>query len=368
MTWWTVYLAVWLAATLAGLALTACFRRWASTLGFLDRPGAETHKRHARSIPLLGGPAMFLAMSAVLFGGLLLAAGLFRGNAETRIAPHLPGAMASLGRLAIIVGGAGAMLILGLVDDRRPLRASHKIIVQIAICGLVAAFGVRITAFIPHPLVNWLITLFWMLLVVNAINIFDNMDGMAGGCGLTAALLFFLIAALQEQYFVALLAAALGGSVLGFLYFNWPPARIFMGDSGSHFLGYMLAVLGALTTYYSPTRANTSAALLIPLLILALPIFDLFAVVLLRLRQGTPIYQGDNQHISHRFRMLGLSRGQTAAVVHLLGLAVGAGALPLLWLPARAAVVVFLQAGAMLALVSILHAIHIRQQTGESNE
>ncbi len=355
MSWWQIYLSAWVAALGCSIVSTILFCRLGSRLGFLDHPRTEEHKQHCRALPKLGGPAMFTAWVLVLLAGLLGGWGLRQTGLDWAVLEYIPGVWRKIGQLLVVAAGAGGMLLLGLMDDWRALRPSWKMAVQLLICGLVAAFGLRITLFIPLPLVNWGVSVLWLLLIVNAVNIFDNMDGMAGGCGVAAAFLFFLIAALQEQYFVALLSGVTGGAVLGFLFFNWPPARIFMGDSGSHFIGYLLAVLGILTTYYSPLTEGTPAALLIPLLILALPIFDFFAVIFLRLRQGTPIYQADNQHLSHRLIMTGLSQRGAAWAVNLLGLAIGAGAVPLLWLPGRLAAVVFIQAGAMLALVTILH-------------
>ena len=305
---------------------------------------------------------MFAGWLSLLVAGLLVLWSIQWLELDWSVLEYYDGVRKRGGQLLIIAAGAAGMLILGLLDDFRVLRPAWKLAVQALICGAVAAFGPRITLFVPLPWFNWLITFLWMLTVVNAVNIFDNMDGMAGGCGVAASFLFFLVAGLQEQYFVALLSALTGGVALGFLIFNWPPAKIFMGDSGSHFLGYMLAVLGVLTTYYSPMAAGTPAALLIPLLILALPLFDLVAVIYLRLRQGVPIYQGDNQHISHRLQMAGLSPAGVAWSVNLLGLALGAGAIPLLWLPARLATVALVQAGAMLALITVLHTARIEKE------
>ncbi len=359
MNWTGLYILSWLAAFALAAMFTAVAIPLGRRLGLVDQPAAEAHKKHERPVSLLGGPAMLGAWLLVVGAGL---ATVYLTNAtaddawlgcEVRI--HLYGIEHVLKKLGIVVVGASAFAILGFYDDRRALKPLTKLVWQSVICGVVAAAGIRITVFLENPLLTWSITTFWLLLVVNAINFFDNMDGMAAGAALVAAFLFFVIAALQQQYFIAVLAAVTGGVAAGFLVFNWPPARIFMGDSGSHFLGFVLAVTAALETFYSPGRNATPASLFIPILILALPIFDLFAVVWLRIRRGVPFYQADNMHISHRFQMMGLGKGAVATTVHLLGLTIGAGALPLLWLPLTQAFVVLLQAAAILALVSILH-------------
>ena len=167
-------------------------------------------------------------------------------------------------------------------------------------------------------------------------------------------MLFAFVAGVRGQYFVAVLGATTCGTASGFLVYNRPPATIFMGDAGSHFLGYMLAVTGTLTTYYTPAESPTPAPVLIPLLILGLPIFDLAAVVVMRIYHGKPVYVGDHTHISHRFTNLGLPRGQAVLVVYLLMFAVGAGAVTLLWLPLAGSVIVLLQTIAVLATVSLV--------------
>ncbi len=366
MTWTHIYVAVWAVATGLAAALTALAIPGGKRFGVMDMPAAEAHKKHREPMSLLGGPAMFLAWLAVVGGGLAVVFLLPETWKETALSPHLAGLESVAGRIGVIAAGAFVLLLVGLVDDIRPMKPLTKLIAQAVVCGAVAAGGIRVTVFVSSPPVTWAITTFWLLFIINAVNFFDNMDGMAAGTALTSSFLFFIIAALQGQYFIAVLAAATGGVALGFLVFNWPPAKLFMGDSGSHVLGYLLGVTAALETFYSPGRNATPASLLIPVLILALPIFDLFAVVWLRVRRGVPFYQGDNMHITHRFRMMGLSRGATTTAVHLLGLTIGAGALPLLWLPLKQAFVVLIQAAAMLTLVSMLHAVNIRKN-GEIN-
>lgn len=360
MSWTHIYLATWTAAAVLTAALTALAIPAGRRLGVMDMPEAEAHKKHRTPMSLLGGPALFLAWLIVVGGGLAAVLAFPDAWANSPVHAHLTGLESVVGRLGLIIAGAALMLAVGLVDDLRPLNPLTKLIAQAVVCGAVAASGIRITLFVTNPLVTWAITTFWLLFIVNAVNFFDNMDGMAAGTTVVSSFLFFALAALQGQYFIAVLAAATGGAALGFLVFNWPPAKLFMGDSGSHVLGFLLGIIAILTTFYSPGQNATPASLLIPMLILALPIFDLFAVVWLRIRRGVPFYQGDNMHISHRFRRMGLGPGATTAAVHLLALTLGAGALPLLWLPLRQASIVLLQAVAMLVLISMLHAVNLR--------
>ncbi len=354
MNWWTVYAVVWATALAGGLVLTWAARAAGRHWGFVDRPYRERHKRHEREVSMLGGVALFLAWGLTVAAGYLAAPYLAK-YLNVAVSDHLPGLAVALPQLLWISGGALAMLLLGLIDDWRPLSAMTKFSGQLLVAAVVAAMAVRITLFIHAPLVTWLITVLWILFIVNAINFFDNMDTLAAGTAAIAALFFLLVAILREQYFVAVLAAATCGSAGGFLFFNWPPASIFMGDAGSHFLGFMLAIIGAMTTFYSPLASPTPAPVFIPLLVLALPIFDTFAVVFIRFRQRQPVYLGDHRHISHRFVMMGLNRGTSVLLVHILTFTIGAGAVTLLWLPPAGVCIVLLQAVALLVLTSILH-------------
>jgi len=359
-TWWLIYGSVIAFSGVLSALMTLVWRNVGSATGFTDDPAAQDHKKHERSIPVLGGIAMLCAWVATLTFGFVGAAVL---------APHLGDGVASqtgnmvkmLPRLGAIAGGGIALGIIGLFDDWRPMSAKVKFAAQIAVAASIAAYGIRVKLFIDHPTATWALTTMWILFIINAVNFFDNMDALAGGVAAIASFTFLLVAGLRGQYYVAALSASVCGVCLGFLIFNWPPASIFMGDCGSHFLGYILAILGAMTTFYVPGETPTYAPLLIPLLVLALPIFDTFAVVVIRLRLKHPIYIGDHRHISHRFQQLGLSRRCSVLLIHLLGLAIGAGALTLLWLPPLGASIVFLQTAVILLFISILHVKGKRQ-------
>jgi len=364
MNWWHVYIEIALGSAILSVVCTWLARRVAPTLGFVDHPGAEAHKRHVRATPVLGGAGMFLAWAITVVSGLLLSAA-GRRIVAPEVAAYLPGVQTVLPQLASIVLGAAALVVLGLFDDKQRLDPLTKLIGQFCVAGATACWGnIRITLFIDHPLCTWALTTLWILCVINAINFFDNMDGLAAGAAAVAAFFFMFVAGLRHQYFVAALGASVWGAAAGFLVFNHPPATIFMGDAGSHFLGYVLAVTGVLTTFYTPAEgalagphSPTLAPLLIPPLVLAIPLFDLAAVVFIRLRAGRPVYVGDHLHMSHRFVRLGLSRGKAVLVVHLLSFVSGAAAVALLWLPPAGVVFVLLQIAAVLAVVSILHTV-----------
>jgi UDP-GlcNAc:undecaprenyl-phosphate/decaprenyl-phosphate GlcNAc-1-phosphate transferase len=177
--------------------------------------------------------------------------------------------------------------------------------------------------FVPSVVFSFAVTVLWILTVINAFNFMDNMNGLCGGLGAIGAFCFGMIAAAGGQYLVALIAFLTCGALLGFLPFNFPRARVFLGDAGSHLVGYLLAVLAILPHFY--TEQNPRAfAVLTPLLVLAVPLLDMAWVVLLRWRIGKPFYIGDTNHLSHRLVQLGLSRTTAVALIWLLAALLGA--------------------------------------------
>ena len=168
--------------------------------------------------------------------------------------------------------------------------------------------------FVPSPLFLYGITILWLLTVINAFNFMDNMNGLCTGLGAIGAYHFAMIAATDNQYLVALIAFLTFGALLGFLPYNFPRARAFLGDAGSHLVGYLLAVLAILPHFYTE-RHPRRWAVLIPLLVLAVPLADMVWVVLLRWRIGQPFYQGDTNHLSHRLVRRGLTPAQAVVLI-----------------------------------------------------
>jgi UDP-GlcNAc:undecaprenyl-phosphate GlcNAc-1-phosphate transferase len=296
----------------------------------VDEPGGR--KLHVGPIPLAGGLAVMtgllvpttLAVIALwcLRAGVISFAAL---DAETlRLLTH--GLNRRSLELAIIFLGAFGMLIVGVLDDRHELRPAAKFAGQFLIALLVCAAGVRITLFIHSVVINYLITILWILTVINAFNFMDNMNGLCAGLGATGAFYFAAISATAGQYLVALIASLTCGALLGFLPYNFPRARAFLGDAGSHLVGYLLAVLAILPHFYTRDQPR-ALAVLSPLLILAVPLGDLVWVVLLRWSRGKPFYVGDTNHLSHRLVDHGHSRTRAVLLIWLLEIALGGIAL-----------------------------------------
>ncbi|NMA19702.1 MAG: undecaprenyl/decaprenyl-phosphate alpha-N-acetylglucosaminyl 1-phosphate transferase [Lentisphaerae bacterium] len=356
MNWLLSYACAWITATLLAAVLTGFCRTLAPRLGLVDRPKNEAHKTHSKATPVAGGIGMCLAWLLTLGGGILVSINVANLLPE-EFSFVVPGIRNIWKNLLLITACATLITLVGIVDDRKPMRAGKKFFLQFVIAAVTATWGPRLTLGISNQFICWIITVLWIMTVINALNFFDNMDGLAGGAAMIAAMYLLLIASIREQHFVAMLAAATGGTALGFLFHNRPPAKIFMGDGGSHFLGYCLAVICILTTFYLPGESQTFTPVLIPLLVLGIPLFDAVMVVLIRLKNRQPFYIGDNRHISHRFCKLGISRPYAVLLVCLLCFSSGAGAVTLLWLPPAGACVIFAQTGAMLAVISIIQFI-----------
>lgn len=321
--------AVGLCAFLLTVFLVPLCKRLAYRLDLVDRPKSEQHKQHGRETPLLGGFAMFGGwfLTLVLAFALIRFVPCFRGFLEDQADFFVGGR-----ELLAVVVCAFFSLLLGFLDDRKPMKASMKFGGQFLIAlAVVLSGGLRISLFVPSELFSIAVTVLWIMFIFNAINFFDNMDGLAVGTAAIAFAMFLCASLFNGQFFVSALCACSLGAAAGFWVFNYHPARMFMGDAGSHFLGFLLAVVSIKVSYYNPEVAGSRFAVLIPLIILAVPIFDALAVVWIRIRNGKPFYVGDNNHISHRFLHMGFSRATSVTLVHLLALTIGLGALPILW-------------------------------------
>ena len=335
---WNVYLLAMVSAGVVSATSLPLWRRWCLRRGHMDDPGHR--KIHEQPIPLAGGLAVATGLvvptliACVLLwwkgpteGYTLLSPGAHTQIHTTPLDPTT-GFLLRHGlnrralELAGIMVGALGMLGVGWLDDQRELRPGLKFAGQVLIALLVVACGVRITLFVPNTLFHFAITILWILTVVNAFNFMDNMNGLCAGLGVIGSWWFALVAAIDGQYLVGLIAFLTLGALLGFLPFNFPRAQAFLGDAGSHLVGYLLAVLAILPHFY--TRGHPRRfAVLIPLLVLAVPLADLAWVVLLRQRRGQPFYVGDTNHLSHRLVRKGLTRTQAVIVIWIIAATLG---------------------------------------------
>lgn len=288
----------------AALGLTPLSRQIAMRLGVVDKPNQR--KIHHDHKPLMGGLAIYVALAVSLL--------LFSP----------PQHLVELG--AVLAGGALLSLV-GLADDRYNLGIRVRLLAMtIAAFGLVAA-GIQIHLF-NSPFLDIPLTVLWVLTVTNAANFMDNMDGLTAGMTAIAAFFFMLIAFTQGLTMVSSLAAAILGSAVGFLAYNFNPASVFMGDMGALVLGFVLSVLGIKLTFGTQPPDITW---MVPILVLALPLFDITLVVVTRLSEGRSPAQAGKDHTSHRLMSIGFSQRQTLGLLYgsailfgTLGLLVGA--------------------------------------------
>ena len=300
------YFAMFLVAALTSAALTPVVRALAFRFGAVSLPGGRNV--NARSVPRYGGLAICVSFFVAL-------GALYGSEAATAATIH-----AEVRRtLALVLGGIG-LCIVGAVDDTRRLPALSKLYAQIGAAVVAFACGFRIDAVLLPGLGTLSmgifalpVTVLWIVGVTNAINLIDGLDGLAGGVVFFAAITNLVVAYVTHSTFVAVTMSAALGSVLGFLLFNFNPARIFMGDSGSYFLGF---VLGTMSLAGSSQKASTAVSLLVPILALGLPILDTLFSIVRRFLEKRPLFSPDRGHIHHRLLDMGLTHRRAVFILY----------------------------------------------------
>lgn len=310
-----VYMLAFIIAAGVALLVTPGVICLAGKTGAMDAPDAR--KVHKKPIPRIGGIGIYVAFMVAILSVL----------AFTEVSPEVLYEI-----IGLLVGGS-IIFIVGLLDDYVNLPAKVKLLGQIiAACVLVFAFDVRID-FITDPFGDYIYleflaipaTIFWLVGLTNTVNLIDGLDGLAAGVSTIASITIFLVALQQGIILVAVLTAALAGAAFGFLYYNFNPAKIFMGDSGSQFLGFMLAgisVIGAV-------KSAATIALIVPILALGLPILDTTFAIVRRYRGGVPIFKPDKGHLHHRLLDLGFSQRQAVLLMYVISALLGLSAVAL---------------------------------------
>ncbi|GAB4548647.1 MAG: MraY family glycosyltransferase [Anaerolineae bacterium] len=282
---------IFASALLLAISATPGARWLALKLGIIDQPAAR--KVHSTPIPRLGGIAMY--------GAVVIALLVFRGR--------------YVNQLISILLGATWVSIVGVWDDRWGLRPILKLVGQVVAAVILIVTGVQVQ-FLPSQALNWVVTIVWVVGLTNALNFLDNMDGLSGGIAAIASAFFLLMAVQNGQYLVGILSAALLGASIGFLVYNFNPATIFMGDTGSLFLGFMLAAVGIKLRFPGNTDAITW---MVPVLVLGVPIFDTSLVVFSRLRRGLHPATAGKDHTSHRLVRMGFTSREAVMLLYLVG-------------------------------------------------
>lgn len=357
--WYLIYAYALGLSFVVSAVLTSVMRRAAMRWRILDHPGER--KMQQSPMPLLGGVAIFATFNLVIFVNLLLLkpVRLFGFDwLELHVFSFLGGDV-KWKLLGLSLGGC-VMFALGLVDDLKALRPEAKLAGQIAAALIVVLSGIRLDLFIPDVwdsvwtvrLVSGLATMLWIILMTNAMNFLDNMDGLCAGVSVIAAVSMFVSLAPQDT-FVCVLLAVFAGAAAGFLYHNLSPARIFMGDSGALFCGYVLAVAPVLATFYtegSPSRV----AVLAPLVALSVPLFDTGGVIFLRWRSGESIMKGDKRHFSHRLVAAGMTPRRAVEFIFLVTAVTGLGAVLLRQLDLWGSMIILAQVAGIFGLIVLL--------------
>jgi len=363
--------AAFMGAFVLCVALVPLVKRIATGCGLVDRPGGR--KQHAGSVPLGGGLAILAAVCLPLLAAGLLSTAwlskLFLSALPAELHDDVRMAAERLPLLLKVLAGGLAMAALGLWDDARALRPSTKLIGQIAIALCVSLIPqIRITLFVPSPWFQIPVTTVWIVLMVNCFNLLDNMDGQSGLVAFLTGSALLVLALQTGQYFIGGFLLALLGALLGFLLFNLPPASIFMGDAGSMFVGYTLAVATTLTAFLTPRALNPLFPAVVPLMIFAVPLYDTISVLVIRLRRGRPLFGADRSHFSHRLMRLGMGDRMVLVTVALTVLATSPGATIPYGSPAWRLFVPALQALAVILVIVQLELVSAANRNRGSGE
>ncbi|NPV44177.1 MAG: undecaprenyl/decaprenyl-phosphate alpha-N-acetylglucosaminyl 1-phosphate transferase [Firmicutes bacterium] len=302
------YIYAFIFALVISYILTPFVKRLAWKAGAVDIPKDE-RRVHTKPIPRIGGLAIYIAFIVTVLITL-------------PVTDNIKG---------VIIGGT-LITILGVLDDIYNLPAKIKLLGQIAAAGILVYFGIKVE-WVTNPLGDMVylgklsipITIFWIVGVTNTLNFIDGLDGLAAGIASIASFTLMLVALNEGLGPVVILTAALAGGAVGFLPFNFNPAKIFMGDTGAMFLGYVLAAISVM----GAIKSATAIALAVPILALGLPIFDTAFAILRRAVNGHPVMKADKDHLHHRLLAIGLTQRQTVLIMYSISAALGMSAIAL---------------------------------------
>ncbi len=346
-------------------AAVFAIRRFGPSLGMIDAPGHR--KVHSKPMPSCGGLGVWLGIVLPFAVGQVLLIAAVSGNASfltDRLPPtileHLPGLQEQSTKLWTLLGGGTVLMILGLIDDLRGLNWKLRLGVQTLVALALVLSGWQLEIFIHASWFTIPLSALWIVGLVNSFNMLDNMDGLSAGVAAIAAAMLAAVMLIapdpttnQPQLFVAGFLLVVVGALVGFLWHNRPPARIFMGDTGSYLIGYLIA-MATLTASFAGYEEVPPHAILAPLCVLAVPIYDTTTVIVIRLRDGRSPFEGDKSHFSHRLVELGMTKAQAVGTIYLTTATCGLGALLLHQVNLVGAAVILTLVACVLVLIGIL--------------
>ncbi len=356
------------AAFVCSAILTALVRHWAVKTDFVSHPREDRYNRNV--IALGGGIAIFWTIALFVLAGaaavkFLVAPGHL-SFLDASVQTHAEGFLSKINDLLVVIMAVFILHLMGLWDDKRDLNPFVKLAIQFAVAIIAAVYAdVRAEMFIENKFMTTVLSVFWIVLMINAFNFLDNMDGASTGIALIATAVLMVAAVRSGQVFVGAMGSVFIGALLGFLLFNFPPAKIFMGDCGSMVVGFFVALLTLRTTYYNAEAGTELYSVFMPAIVMAVPLYDFMSVTFLRLKQGKSPFVGDTQHFSHRLKRRGLSDRQVALTLYLATLCTGLGAVLLQQADLVGAVLIALQTIMILLIIGILEASRINSAAGQ---
>ena len=299
-----MYILAFIIALLASWVLTPYVKKLAFRIGALDKP--DGRKVHHGIMPRLGGLAIYLAFVIAVLATMHMTRDIF----------------------ALLLGGT-VIVIVGILDDKYQLPAKVKLLGQIAAAFVLVLFDIKIE-WLNNPWGGYFyleyfsvpLTVFWIVSFTNVVNLMDGLDGLAAGVSGIASVTVILVALQQGFYPVAVITAALAGGIIGFIRYNFNPASIFMGDTGSMFIGYMLAAI----SIFGAVKSAATIALIVPAIALGLPIMDTAFAIVRRYTNGRPIFQPDKGHLHHRLLAMGMTQRQAVLLMYIISAILGIAA------------------------------------------
>ena len=358
-----------IAAIIAGLvSLVIAFAavpvttRLARRFGMIDRP--DPRKTHPHPTPLLGGCAIFAGiLLPTMLALTMVRIWAHNGVPEwvpAELAVHVAGAAQRVPQALGILACAFVLHVIGIIDDRRNLGPWLKLIGQLAVCTVATVFFDVRALTVAGPTLSCIVTVLWLVGITNAFNFLDNMDGLSAGVAAICAAALLAGAASLGQFFVMGWLCVILGALVGFLPHNYPPAKVFMGDAGSLVVGFLLAVVSCLTTYVQPGQQYYLYGVFVPLVVMAVPLYDMVSVVSIRLRDRKSPMVGDRRHFSHRLVRRGMSVRTALLTIYLCTGATAVAASLLPRVDRIGALLIFAQTLAILLIIALLESAEPR--------